>query len=66
MVEQVDARLLKLVMERDQEREQRIRYMRAAHLLKAQNGRLRLQVQRLTRDHAVAVNRASKAEHRKP
>jgi hypothetical protein len=66
MVEQVDPRLLKLVMERDAERAQKIRYMRVTHMLKVQNGQLRLQMQRLTRDHAVAVNRASRAENRKP
>jgi hypothetical protein len=56
MVEQPNPKLLKVVMERDGERERRIHFQRAAHLLKVQNEQLRRQVQRLTRDHATAVD----------
>jgi hypothetical protein len=61
-----DPKLLRLVMERDQEREQRIRYQRAAQAWKNKAAQLQRRVQTLTRDHAAAVNRASRAEARKP
>jgi hypothetical protein len=65
MVEQVDPRLLKLVMERDQEREQRIHFQRAAHALKVQNEKLRRQMRQLTLDHAATTNRLARTEARK-
>jgi hypothetical protein len=66
MVEAVDPKLVKLVRELDAALAERTHYRRAAAILRGQNSQLRRQIQQLTRDHAVAVNRAVKAESREP
>jgi hypothetical protein len=66
MVEQVDPRLIKLVMERDQERAERIRMTHVATGLRNLNTQLNRRIRQLTRDHAMAINRATRTEHRKP
>jgi hypothetical protein len=50
MVADIDPRLLKLVRERDQERQERIRLARVAQALKLQNEKLRREVHQLSTD----------------
>jgi hypothetical protein len=65
LVELPDPRLLRAIQERDQEREQRIRFQRAAQALKNRCDQLQRQVQRLTTDRAAIANRPSRESARR-